>query len=227
MIKKLGNRFLDFWFGPLPVERMVLWQRVFALSFLYYTLSWGQYAREWLTDYGYHISERATNPVFPAPYPVLPDEWLMPFLAFMWLNTILLILNLGGRIPKFLVLACAVYIQFADQTSSFTLNKLYIFGFGLFAFASKTRQCTAVGQDGIQRTGPHHSAWTVRTMQATLIIQYTDAGLCKLIHGDWLKHADILFGHSVGLYRTEIAGLAVQYMPHFFWIVSSIFAVTI
>jgi hypothetical protein len=225
-IVKTWNRILDFWFGAMPVERLQLWKRVFALSFLYYTLSWGQYAREWLTDYGYHVSERATNPVFPAPFPVLPDEWLVPFLGLMWLSTLLVVLNIGGRITTALCLSCAVYIQFADQTSSFTLNKLYILGFFLFTVASRAKRVTAVGQDGVERTGLHHSAWTVRTMQATLIIQYTDAGICKLAHGDWLKHADILFGHSVGLYRTEIAGLAIHYMPHFFWIVSSIFAVS-
>jgi hypothetical protein len=63
-------------------------------------------------------------------------------------------------------------------------------------------------------------------IQATLLIQYGDAGLCKSIHGDWLYEVDILYGHSVGVYRTEIAGWLMNHMPPLFWAASSMFALT-
>lgn len=68
------------------------------------------------------------------------------------------------------------------------------------------------------------SAWPVRVLQATLIIQYGTAGICKMAHGDWLDRTDILIGHSVGLYRTEVATWLIDILPHWAWVVQGVLA---
>lgn len=210
---------LDFWFRRISEARFLLWQRAFALTFIIFVSQWSYYGAEWLTDVGYHISAKATDTVYPAPYPTLPQWALIPFLVAMFGSATLVMLNLAGRIPKVVVLACAIYIQVADQISSFTLNKLYIVGFFLIAFAPRT-----VSEKSAQGERRFMSAWPVRVLQATLLIQYGEAGICKAYHGDWLHKVDILYGHSVGIYRTEIAGWLMTHMPPIFWVASSLFA---
>lgn len=211
---------LDFWFAPIAEARFLLWQRAFALTFIIFVAQWSYYGVEWLTDVGYHTSAEATETVYPDPFPVLPSWGLAPFLGLMFGSAALVMLNLGGRLPKLACLGCAVYIQIADQISSFTLNKLYIFGFFLIAFAPRPRVAP------FAVTGSLLSAWPVRVIQATLLIQYGEAGFCKLYHGDWLQVVDILYGHSVGVYRTEVAGWLMRHMPPLFWSASSLFAVS-
>jgi hypothetical protein len=210
---------LDFWFRPISEARLLLWQRAFALSFIIFVSQWSYYGAEWLTDTGYHISTAATDTVYPDPFPVLPSLLLVPFLVVMFGSATAVMLNWGGRVAKVVVFACAVYIQLADQISSFTLNKLYIFGFFLLLVAPKTHPDPAPDGFAMQ------SAWPTRVIQATLLIQYGDAGICKIVHGDWLHVVDILYGHSVGVYRTEIAGWLMNHMPPLFWSASSLFAV--
>lgn len=211
---------LDFWFEPVAEARLLLWQRAFALTFIIFVSQWSYYGAEWLTDVGYHTSKAATDNVYPDPFPTLPGPLLVPFLVLMFGSAALVMANWGGRVAKLLVFACAVYIQLVDQISSFTLNKLYIFGFFLIAFAPNPKP------DPSNPTGGRlQSAWPVRVIQATLLIQYADAGVCKAYHGDWLYKVDILYGHSVGVYRTEIAGWLMNHMPPLFWAASSLFAI--
>jgi hypothetical protein len=214
---KVFRWLLDFWFQPIAAERLLLWQRIFTITFLIYIGQWAMYASEWLTVAGYHPSAAATDNVFPAPFPLLPSGALLPFLLLMFGSATLLVFGVGGRIAKLLVFGCAVYIQIADQLSSFTLNKLYIMGFFLIAFAPNPRPQGA-------SSGALQSAWPVRILQTTLIIQYVEAGICKAYHGDWMHKFDILYGHSVGVYRTEIAGWLMNHMPPWFWVGSSVFA---
>ena len=213
----LGRRLLDFWFAPIAPERMLLWQQLFTLTFIVYIAQWSMYGREWLTDAGYHVSAAATDALNPAPLPLLPEAWLVPFLCLLFGSALLVMLDYGGRVAKLAVLGCSVYIQLADQSSSFTLNKLYNYGFFLIAFAPGPRRSS----DGIAQ-----SAWPVRILQTTLLVQYFDAGLCKACHGDWLHRFDILYGDSVGIYRTELAAWLIHHMPRAFWIASSVFALT-
>jgi hypothetical protein len=220
-VNRVLNWPLDFWFRPISEARLLLWQRVFALTFIIFVAQWSYYGAEWLTDVGYHTSTKATDDVYPTPFPTLPHGLLVPFLLVMFGSATLVMLNLGGRAAKFVVLACAIYIQLVDQISSFTLNKLYIFGFFLLAFAPRPKA------DPTDPNGATlQSAWPVRVLQATLLIQYGDAGICKIYHGDWLHEVDILYGHSVGVYRTEIAGWLMNHMPPLFWSASSLFALS-
>lgn len=214
---RFGRRFLDFWFEPIARERLLLWQQLFTLTFIIFIAQWSIHGREWLTNIGYHVSQAATNARDPSPLPLLPEAWLAPFLAIMFGSALLVMLDYAGRVPKLVVLCCSVYIQLADQSSSFTLNKLYNAGFFVIAFAPRPRSLPA---------GIRQSAWPVRFLQTTLLIQYFEAGLCKAYRGDWLHKFDILYGDALGIYRTEFAGWLVNHMPHAFWFASSMFALT-
>lgn len=223
MISKLWHRLLDFWFEPIVPERLIFWQRIVAFSFLYYTAFWGLHAREWLTSEGFHLSAAATSLAYPSPYPLVPGILLIPFLVLLYGSTILLILNIGGRLTKFVVLAFAIYLQYVDQPASFTLNKMYILSFGMMFFASAPKKVWVQGAAGLVQA-IRQSAWPVRVMQATVIIMYCTSGICKSLHGAWLSHSDILYGQVVGMYRTEIATFMIHHMPHWFWVFSSAFA---
>ncbi len=148
------------------------------------------------------------------------------------------------------VLAGGAYAIWArpDSGRPMTDHQVYglIFGavvVGLIALMAATwrRRPPAV-----RRGDLFQSAWPVRVLQATLIIQYGTAGICKIAHGDWMGFpgewfamvdgwpswqggsvtfkGDILVGHSVGLYRTEIAAWLVGILPHWAWVVQGVLA---
>ena len=129
MIGKLLRGWWDFVFGPVHPCRLLFFERVFCFTFLAYIAWRACYAREWLTDYGFHVSPEAVNPAYPTPFPLLPQWGLPLFLVVMFGATIARILALGGKWAQGILLACAVYIQLADLTAAFTLNKLYIVTF--------------------------------------------------------------------------------------------------
>lgn len=224
MIRTHWHRLIDFWFAPVAPERLLLFQRAVALCFLYFTAGWGLYAGEWLTEAGFHLSAAATKASYPAPYPLVPAPLLVPFLVLLYGSTILLALDVGGRWMKFTVLVMAVYIQYVDQPSSFTLNKMFILSFAMLWLASPPQRIAATAPSGLPGALRLQSAWPIRTLQAILIIMYCTSGICKSVHGAWLEDADILYGQVVGVYRTAYATYAIQHMPHWFWIVSSSFA---
>jgi len=202
---------LDFWFIPVRAERLLLFQRIFTLTFFIYLLGWTSSATEWLTVEGFHLSPNATSRAYPAPFAALPVAWLVPFLIVLFSTTWAVILDVGGRVAKALLLGFAVYVQMVDQPSSFTLNKLYVvfFAFILVAPASVT------AHDGSR----WHAAWAVRMVQATILIQYCTAGICKTLWGDWTYNPMVLYTHTVGIYRTDIAALVVEYTPAFMWVI--------
>jgi hypothetical protein len=208
-----GGAVLDFWFAPLPAERLALFQRAFTFTFGLFMLGWARHGAEWLTTAGYHISREATERVYPTPAPPLPEAWLVPFLVLLFGASLAGVLT-AGRIVRIVLLGLAVYVQLVDQPAAFTLNKLYVVFFFFLAIAPSPRFFT--GEGGTPAA--FVSAWPVRMIQATLLIQYFTAGICKVAWGDWLQRSDILFTHAVGLYRTEAAALFIHHMPAFGWV---------
>jgi hypothetical protein len=205
------DHLLDFWFKPVRAERLVLFQRLFTLTFFIYLLGWTSSATEWLTTEGFHLSARATSRAYPAPFPALPPSWLVPFVIYLFGSTVAVILDVGGRLAKANLCGLAVYVQMVDQPSSFTLNKLYVVFFFFLTIAPQVM----TAKDGSR----WQAAWGVRFIQATIIIQYCTAGICKAACGDWLYNPQVLYTHTVGIYRTPIAAVVVEYTPYFLWIV--------
>jgi hypothetical protein len=177
-------------------------------------------AGEWLTREGFHLTAAATPPNTPAPFPLGPVTLLVPFLFLLYGSIILLMLNIGGRLTKFVVLALAIYIQLVDESSSFALHKLYILSFGMMLLASPPHQVWVSGQEGLVQAR-RQSAWPVRVMQATLVIVYFTSGICKSLHGTWISPSDVLIYQGIGVYQTEIATFLLHHMPRWFWILGA------
>jgi hypothetical protein len=112
-----------------------------------------------------------------------------------------------------LLFGLAVYVQAVDQPSAFTINKLYVVFFFVLSLTRAPR--TFMDEDGVMRS--YISAWPVRVVQATLIIQYFTAGLSKAVWGNWLSEPHALYTHAVGLYRNEVAAFLVHTVPAAFW----------
>ncbi len=214
----MAGRVLDFWFEPVPEARLKLFQRGFVLTFVIYIAAWAEFPYEWLTTYGYHLTAATTSRAYPVPLTPLPPWLLVPFLVGLFATSVAGVLAIGGRVTMILLVGFAYYVQMVDQPSSFTLNKLFVVYFTLLAVQPSAK----VFRDPSGAKRRYISAWPLRTIQAGLVLQYFTAGICKMAHGDWLKEADILLGHSVGLYRTEVAALVVEHLPHFAWIALSV-----
>ena len=69
--------------------------------------------------------------------------------------------------------------------------------------------------DGAGGTVSLQSAWPLRVLQATLLVGYATAGLCKVFHGNWLGDADILWTQVQGSYRTETAAWLLQFLAFY------------
>ncbi len=115
-----------------------------------------------------------------------------------------------------IVLGCAAYVQLVDLPSAFTLNKFYIVGFAVIALAPSPRDLVA--ENGAARRV--QSAWPLRTLQATLLIQYFTAGTCKVFHGDWMSNPDVLWTQVQGVYCTDLAAWLLRNCSRSFWSVS-------
>lgn len=215
------NAMLDLWFEPIQPARLRVFEKAFAITFIYYVASWGLFAREWLTTEGFHFSAEATSASYPPPMPPLPPEWLVPFMVVIFAAPTFVILGIGRRPALFITFVCAIYIQLVEIAAAFTLNKLYIMFFLVLLIAPRPQKVAVEGEEEPQL---RQSAWPVRLIQSTLIIQYCSAGICKVAHGDWLKRADILYSHAVGLYRNTLATLAIHHLPKSLWVVQGVIA---
>ncbi len=210
----------EFLFGPIPAVRLAVFEKVFASTFLIYMVAWlhnGCY--EWLTDYGFHYTVDIVGRGYPNPWPTLPTSMVPAFVFVLLGSTICFIVGYKRNLMIWVVLLCAQYVQLVDQPSAYTLNKLYIVGFFLCALAPNPQKLE--GCDELMQ-----SAWPIRILQATLMVHYFCAGACKVIHGGWLDHADILWTHVQGIYRTDIAAWQLQVLPIWVWTILGLSALT-
>jgi hypothetical protein len=199
-----------FCFGGVDPVRLDSFRRIFALNFLLYQGTWFLDAFEWLTPYGFHYTAATTPPPYPAPLPLLTPG-LVPLYGLALLVGAMLVIA-GKRRAVWLLLALAVWVQLADIVAAYTLNKLYIVGFAVLALAPAPRPVEHGG-----RTTSLQSAWPLRVLQATLLIQYFTAGTCKVLPGNWFEHSDILWTHVQGIYRTEFAAWMLRVLPKDAW----------
>jgi hypothetical protein len=214
VLKALPRRVLDVWFAPVSPHRLRFFERVFALTFLYYMADWFQDGYEWLTPFGYHIARGHQNPIYPEPWPPLPEPMLPLFAALVFGSTLAVVFGVGRRVALWLLVGSCIYIELADLLSAFTLNSLYNVTFFVLAIQPRPRP---VRIEGEAVSTLRQSAWPIRIIQATLMIQYGTAGMCKLLHGDWLETPYVLYTHSVGIYRTAAAAWLIHFLPHRAW----------
>jgi hypothetical protein len=154
---------------------------------------------------------RGAGPRLPGP--LAPPPLLVPFAVVLFGAAVAVVLGVLRRPALWTCFLTAFYVQSADLLAAFTLNKFYIVFFFVLAVQPRPRPVELPGGG----TASLQSGWALRTMQATLLIQYLTAGTCKVFHGDWLQNPDFLYTHAVGLYRTEAAVWAIQSFPHWAW----------
>ncbi len=209
------GRGLDLWFGPVPTARIDLFARALMTIFIIYMSAWLLAGgREWLTVEGFHQSRAAIPHFLPGPLPPLSSGAYWPFVAWLYAVSVSAWLW-PRRLPFLLLVPTAVYVQQVDPVSAFTLNQLFIVMFAIMALRSDRHLA-----DGLEV----ESAWALRSMQASLLVHYCAAGIAKWFHGDWHEVHDILYGHSVGMYRTDLAAFLIHVLPHWSWVVLSTIA---
>jgi hypothetical protein len=176
---------------------------------IYVLFRW-QDAGEWLTAQGYHPTGAVTGGL-QQPVPLLPEAALGWFGAAYLGSIAALILGVRPRVTIWLVLAGTVYVTLADRLAAFTINKLFVAGLLILALAPPV-----VEQGGklVLR-----SAWPLRALQATFVLQMFGAGICKLRFGAWVAQSDTLW-HQVQLaFMTDIAAWMVRELPMWAWAV--------
>jgi hypothetical protein len=206
------SRLFDFWFKPIDPIRLEMFEKVFTFSFLVYMIERYTYAYEWLTDYGFHFTPEMNLWWQPTPLPTLPEWMVIPFGFILFGGILGLLLGWQRRFFAWYVFGLSVYVQLIDLRSAFTLNKLYIVGFLVLALAPYGRVYGT--KDAPRRL---HSAWPVRVLQGTILIQYMTAGWCKVFHGDWLERTDILWSQVQGIYCTDFCAWLLRILPEWAW----------
>ncbi|MEC7987486.1 MAG: hypothetical protein VX278_20135 [Myxococcota bacterium] len=212
---------MNFWFRPVDVINLRWFEGVLMFSVIYYFASYLKTPAYWLSEKGHHVSPEATLSHYIPPPVLVPESWL-PFVtvAFFTFSS----LYMFGYFRRYLVwlfLAVAVYVQAMDQPSSFTINRMFIISFFVLALQSPT-----FIRDGKQMI----AGWVPRFFQLTLFVQYSTAGVCKMVSGDWLAFGrgdwlyslnlvmpDIVWTQSQGHYKNYISAYAVNYLPWPIW----------
>jgi hypothetical protein len=205
-ITRLIRRWETFWYGGVDPIRLVAFRWAFAWSLLFYVVTWLRHGPEWLTEAGFHPS----SSVYAPRLPLLSEALLWPFaLVYCGAALSIALRPTAGRhlrIATAAVLGGTIYITLADPVSAFTLNRLFIVGFLVLLLAPSPRS-----------EPPRQTAWPVRVLQGTLILQYLGAGACKALWGDWLDRSDVLWTQVQGVFMTDVAAALVRWLPPWGW----------
>lgn len=199
--------------GPSPSAPLRWFRKACALTLLIYTLTWAQHAREWLTDAGYHLSSAASRGL-QLPVPLL-DRWSV--VAFLTVYVVALLAVLFDRRPRLasaVVLVCLTYVTTADRLAAFSMNKLALVAWLVLVLAPWPEgDGDAQASEG---AGELRSAWPLRVLQVTLILQYLGAGICKL-RGGWIDDPQVLWLQVQSIYMTDLAAWSVRALPMWAW----------
>lgn len=201
---QLFKNIYQFIFGPCPAQQFKFFMRLFVLTFLLYMMHRFGYAYERLTDRWFHYTNEIKASWQFSPLPLLPSWAVLPFACFVFATLLLYLIWRKQKYLIRLIFFISVYTQFIDQAAAFTLNKYYTVFFLLAALAYEYID------DTWKRVV---TAWPVRVIQATFLIQYFTAATCKVLHGDWLKETNILRTQVQGLYCNDFAALLIRNLP--------------
>lgn len=197
--------------GPTPAIRLESFRWTLTLALLVYTLAWTMHASEWLSPAGYHISPAASRGL-QLPVPLLGPVALPVFLVLYIGSMVAILLDLRPRAFSYLVFAGLLYVTAADRLGSFSMNKLALVSYLVLLLApwpARTR-------DQPDSPALLASAWPLRILQATLLLQYFGAGICKL-RGDWLHSSNILWLQAQDIYMTELSAWMIRELPTWLW----------
>jgi len=204
--------FVDKWFERHDPIALRIFEGVFAATFLFYLTYQLPHWQFWLTDHGFRLTAETLSTNYPHAAPLLPAQWVWPVVITFVVFALMFIVGIARNVLVWVMLLGAVYAQMVDQPSAFTINKVYVAMFFILAMG----RLGVVFGDGPDDDGMT-SAWPTRVIQASLLIMYLGAGVCKVVHGDWLSRPDILWTHAQGPFRTPIAAWCVNFLPAPFW----------
>lgn len=191
--------------GPIDAIRLSAFRFAATISLLIYTLSWATHADEWLTPVGYHLSPSASDGL-QLPVPLLGPITLIVFMLVYVGSMAAITLGWRARACSLPVFAGLVYVTIADRLASFSMNKLGIVAWSILLLAPWPR-------------APERelrSAWPLRILQATLLVQYVGAGICK-VRGGWLRQPDALWLQAQDVFMTPLAAWMVRELPIWAW----------
>jgi hypothetical protein len=194
----------DWAFGPADGIRLAATRKAMAWVLLLYTLAWSRNAEEWLTPAGFHPSDGASLGL-QVPVPLLGSISVWIFLGAYTLALLAVIFEVRPRAASVVVLLGLLYVSAADRLAMFSMNKLFVVIWAVMIAAP-----WFLDREGKPRL---HSVWPIRILQATLMIEYFGAGLCKAIYGDYLGHSDVLWYQLQAEFMTDFAAWLVRNAP--------------
>jgi hypothetical protein len=203
-----GSKLVDWALGPVDAIRLEAFRFTATIALLIYTLSWAVEAREWLTPVGYHMSPAAADGL-QLPVPLLGPVTLIVFMIVYVGSMTAIALGIRPRACSLVVFMGLAYVTVADRLSSFSMNKLALVAWSILLLAPWPRR-EPPGE------GELRSAWPLRILQATLLLQYFGAGICK-VRGGWLDNPQALWLQAQDVYMTQLAAWMVRELPMWAW----------
>jgi hypothetical protein len=200
--------------GPIPAIRLESFRWTLTFALLIYTVAWSLEAGEWLTRAGYHLSVAASRGL-QIPVPLLGRTALPVFLTAYIGSMVAILFGVRPRAFSYVVFAGLLYVTAADRLAAFSMNKLALVSWLVMLLAPwpAPADTDATGQ---QQPAQLRSAWPVRVLQATLLLQYFGAGICKL-RGDWLDSSQVLWLQAQDVYMTDLSAWMVRELPAWSW----------
>lgn len=205
-------KWMQFLVGDTDALPLRVFEVLFTSSFLLWMtrcfIGW----REWLTDWGFHLTLSELRAMgYPEPIPLPPSGGYVIGLAVLISGASLaLIVNRGRRLALATLFACAIYVQGVDFMAAVTINKLFVAVFGILLISPGYSRNTTTGRLQV-------SLVAIRALQASLILQYLASGISKAFVGDWLKHGDVLYTQVQGVFRTDFAAWMLRLLPVWSW----------
>jgi hypothetical protein len=199
----------------VPAIRLESFRWTTTLALLIYTLTWSLEASEWLTPAGYHMGSVASRGL-QLPIPLLGPASLVVFLLIYVGAMVGILVDLRPRLCSYVVFAGLLYVTLADRLSAFSMNKLALVAWLVLLLAPWPATQPAAGEPAQPSVKSLRSAWPLRILQATLLLQYLGAGICKL-RGNWLSNPQVLWLQAQDIYMTTVAAWMVRELPLWVW----------
>lgn len=205
------QRLSRFFFGDVDALPLRVFEVLFTTGFLIRFMSRIVYWREWLTDWGFHLTHDELWAMgYPDSFPLM-RPWMVPlYAAVVFSGAMAVIANRCRRIGLVVLFAGATYAQGVDYISASSQDRIYIALFLLLASAPGCWREAVTGRLMV-------SAAPLRVVQATVLAIYIVAGIAKCQPGDWLRHTDVLWTHVQGFHRTDLAAWMLRMLPLWAW----------
>ena len=205
--------------GPCPAIRLESFRWTLTFALLVYTIAWSFEATEWLSAVGYHVSPEASRGL-QLPVPLLPRAAVPVFLTVYLGSMVAILFGVRPRLFAWVVLFGLLYVTTADRLAAFSMNKLALVSWLVLVLApwgpDPQPQPTPKSADATEPPAQLRSAWPLRILQTTLILQYLGAGICKL-RGDWLDSGQVLWLQAQDVYMTDLSAWMVREVPVGVW----------